>query len=89
MLVSVDQIEQAHESLQSVVSKTPLQHDRFLSEKYQATVLLKREDLQKVRSFKLRGAYYAIAQQDPAILKRGGCLCKCRQSCPRGRLYLS
>ncbi|WP_240077754.1 threonine ammonia-lyase IlvA [Enterococcus gallinarum] len=71
MLVSVDQIEQAHESLQSVVSKTPLQHDRFLSEKYQATVLLKREDLQKVRSFKLRGAYYAIAQQDPAILKRG------------------
>ena len=71
MLVSVEQIEQAYERLQSVVTKTPLQYDRFLSEKYQATILLKREDLQKVRSFKLRGAYYAITQQDSAKLKRG------------------
>jgi threonine dehydratase len=71
LLVSVDKIEEAYDQLQSVVSKTPLQYDRFLSEKYQATILLKREDLQKVRSFKLRGAYYAIAEQSPDVLKRG------------------
>lgn len=71
MLVTVSAIEQAYERLRGAVSHTPLQYDRFLSEKYQATVLLKREDLQKVRSFKLRGAYYAITQADPELTRRG------------------
>ena len=71
MLVTVSAIEQAYERLRGAVSHTPLQYDRFLSEKYQATVLLKREDLQKVRSFKLRGAYYAITQADPVQTSRG------------------
>jgi len=69
--VTVSAIEQAYERLRGAVSHTPLQYDRFLSEKYQATVLLKREDLQKVRSFKLRGAYYAITQADPELTRRG------------------
>ena len=71
MLVTVSAIEQAYERLRGAVSHTPLQYDSFLSEKYQATVLLKREDLQKVRSFKLRGAYYAITQADPELTRRG------------------
>lgn len=54
------QIKRAYKVLKEAVSHTPLQYDRYLSEKYEATILLKREDLQKVRSFKLRGAYYAI-----------------------------
>lgn len=43
----------------------------YLSQKYQCNIYLKREDLQKVRSFKLRGAYYAIKQTPPDKLKNG------------------
>ena len=35
----------------------------------------------------MRGAYYAIAQQDPGYMKRGLSVQIARQSCPRGRLY--
>jgi len=50
-------IEAAYSTLKSVVLKTPLQYHRKLSEKYKAEIYLKREDLQVVRSYKLRGAY--------------------------------
>ncbi|MGX7329343.1 threonine ammonia-lyase IlvA [Enterococcus bulliens] len=69
--VSKQTIEAAYQTLQHVVTKTPLQYDRYLSERYACKVYLKREDLQKVRSFKLRGAYYAITQQERAIIERG------------------
>jgi len=47
----------AHQVLKDVVVKTPLQRDTILSDKYDCNVYLKREDLQIVRSFKIRGAY--------------------------------
>lgn len=50
----------ANQLLKDVVAHTPLQKNERLSEKYQCTVYIKREDLQHVRSFKLRGAYYKI-----------------------------
>ena len=50
-------IDGAYERLRSVVVRTPLQFHRKLSEKYGAEIFLKREDLQVVRSYKLRGAY--------------------------------
>lgn len=50
-------IDQAYETLKTVVLRTPLQYHRKLSEKFQANIYLKREDLQVVRSYKLRGAY--------------------------------
>jgi threonine dehydratase len=50
----------AHAVLRDVVLKTPLQFHRGLSEKYGCEVYLKREDLQVVRSYKIRGAYYLI-----------------------------
>lgn len=53
-------IDRAHETLKSVVLKTPLQRHRKLSEKFGADIYLKREDLQVVRSYKLRGAYNMI-----------------------------
>lgn len=53
-------INKAHELLKNVVLKTPLQFHRKLSEKFQAEVYLKREDLQVVRSYKIRGAYNLI-----------------------------
>lgn len=55
--LSVKTIEQASENLKSVVLKTPLWYSKRLSEEYQAKVYLKREDLQEVRSYKIRGAY--------------------------------
>ncbi|QOV20530.1 threonine ammonia-lyase IlvA [Blautia liquoris] len=70
-LVTKEDIDQALKVLEPVVTHTPLQYDRYLSEKYQATVLLKREDLQRVRSFKLRGAYYAIKQKSREELSHG------------------
>lgn len=70
-LVTRNDVDQAYQLLKSAVAHTPLQYDRYLSEKYQATILLKREDLQKVRSFKLRGAYYAIKKRSQSELESG------------------
>lgn len=53
-------INQAYETLKSVVLKTPLQFHRKLSDKFACEVYLKREDLQVVRSYKIRGAYNLI-----------------------------
>ncbi|MDT2744340.1 threonine ammonia-lyase IlvA [Enterococcus asini] len=70
-LITDVEVRQAYQTLKHAVSHTPLQYDRSLSEKYGATILLKREDLQKVRSFKLRGAYYAIHQLSQEQLANG------------------
>lgn len=43
-----------------MIKKTPLYLSEYLSLKYNANIILKREDLQKVRSFKIRGAYNKI-----------------------------
>lgn len=53
-------IDSAYEALQKVVIKTPLQFHRKLSEKFGCQLYLKREDLQVVRSYKIRGAYNLI-----------------------------
>ena len=45
--------------------RTPLHQCARLSAATGATVYLKREDLQPVRSYKLRGAYNLMAQLDP------------------------
>ena len=44
-----------------VAISTPLSHVRFLSKEIENNVLLKREDLQPIFSFKLRGAYNKIS----------------------------
>ncbi len=64
-------INQAHEVLKKVVLKTPLQFHRKLSEKFGAEVYLKREDLQVVRSYKIRGAYNLIQSLDANQRKQG------------------
>jgi threonine dehydratase len=50
-------VQQAQKQLQNVVPSTPLIENLNLSEEFGASVLLKREDLQVVRSYKIRGAY--------------------------------
>ncbi len=60
--LSAEDIEEAFLKLKDTVKQTPLEKDMYLSQKFDCNVYLKREDLQWVRSFKLRGAYYAINQ---------------------------
>ncbi|MBY4959755.1 MULTISPECIES: threonine ammonia-lyase IlvA [Streptococcus] len=61
-MITAKNVEQAYSVLKRVVVRTPLDYSRYLSEKYGATIYLKRENEQRVRSFKIRGAYYAISQ---------------------------
>lgn len=61
----------AAERLKGIVKHTPLEFNQKLSEKYNCEVYLKREDLQIVRSYKLRGAYNLISQLNEDELKNG------------------
>ncbi|MGH9087256.1 MAG: threonine ammonia-lyase IlvA, partial [Acidimicrobiales bacterium] len=54
-------VRQAAERLAAIGVRTPLQRSERLSARHGADVLLKREDLQAVRSYKIRGAYNFIA----------------------------
>ena len=55
-------IDEAARRLAGIAELTPLQYNQRLSELTGASVWLKREDLQPVRSYKIRGAYNLIAQ---------------------------
>ncbi len=59
-LPTLESVIQARKSIENVVNYTPLQYSTRLSEKFDAHIYLKREDLQPVRSYKLRGAYHKI-----------------------------
>lgn len=61
----------AYQRLKGVVKHTPLEYNERLSQRYDCEVYLKREDLQVVRSYKLRGAYNMISQLNEDQLKRG------------------
>lgn len=58
---SVEAIERAANILKNVALRTPLVKNDQYSEKFQCSVLFKREDLQQVRSYKIRGAYHKIS----------------------------
>ena len=57
--------------LKKIVTKTPLQRNTHLSKKYDCNIFLKREDLQVVRSYKLRGAYNLMSSLSKEELERG------------------
>ena len=59
---TIDNIKAAKQRISAVVQTTPLMENLQYSNIYQANILLKREDLQQVRSYKIRGAYNKIAQ---------------------------
>ncbi|MGL4583796.1 MAG: threonine ammonia-lyase IlvA [Flavobacterium sp.] len=67
-------VYQAQQNIARVVVQTPLINNLNLSALYQADVYLKREDLQPVRSYKLRGAYNKITTLTPDQ-KFGGVVC--------------
>ena len=57
---NLNSVHQAHKKMQKIIINTPLQLNTRLSEKYNSTIYIKREDLQIVRSFKIRGAFNKI-----------------------------
>ena len=61
----------AAERLKKVVNRTPLTLSHNLSRKYECMVWLKREDLQIVRSYKLRGAYNMMSSLPMEQLQKG------------------
>lgn len=69
--LTAEEIDEAHRVLSKVVTHTPLAYDDYLSKKYRANVYLKREDMQRVRSFKIRGAYYNIIKAEKEKLNNG------------------
>ena len=57
--------------LKGIITRTPLMLNHNLSRQYQCNVYLKREDLQVVRSYKLRGAYNMMSSLPIEQLQRG------------------
>ena len=64
-------IPAAASRLAGIVRRTPLIRNTNLSRRFDCNVFLKREDLQIVRSYKLRGAYNMMSQLPEPVLQRG------------------
>lgn len=68
---NIESIEDAAIKLKGVVSKTPLIKNRYYSKKYESNILFKREDLQQVRSYKIRGSYNKMSSLSPGEIENG------------------
>lgn len=64
-------IYEAAKTIAQVAEETPLQQSVRYSKTYGANILLKREDLHRVRSYKIRGAYNKISSLSKAQLEKG------------------
>ncbi|MFE6794783.1 threonine ammonia-lyase IlvA [Paenibacillus chitinolyticus] len=69
--VTVEEIIRANHALSRVIEPSPLQRSELLSRQYDCNIYLKREDLQVVRSFKIRGAYNVIQSLTEEERSRG------------------
>jgi threonine dehydratase len=70
-LPSLEGVQLAASRLNSVIRKTPWEFNKRLSESTGASIFFKREDLQQVRSFKIRGAYNKICSLSEGERTRG------------------
>ena len=68
---STEDVRKAASVLSEILAPTPFHKNNNLSDVYEADVYLKREDLQMVRSYKIRGAYNKIRSIEPDTLKYG------------------
>ena len=83
---SLEAFKKAHELLDGVSLKTPLQLNAEWSEKYKCNVFLKREDIQPVRSYKIRGAYHKMLKLD-TWKKDAGVICASAGNHAQGVAY--
>ena len=67
----IEAIDKASKVLEEILEPTPFKKNDNLSDTYQANIYLKREDLQMVRSYKIRGAYNKIRSIEPENMKNG------------------
>ena len=58
---TLESVEKAVKTLKGIASLTPLSYNEYYSKQWNCNVFLKREDLQQVRSYKIRGSYNKIA----------------------------
>lgn len=97
--ITAADIDEAAQRILDVVVRTPLQYSERLSEVTGAHVYLKREDLQAVRSYKLRGAFNLLSQLTEAEIAAGvvcssagnhaqGFAMACRTMGIKGRVYV-
>ncbi len=97
--LSADAIDAASIRIASAVARTPLEEIPRVSAAVGATVFVKREDLQTVRSYKIRGAYNVMAQLSDDERSRGvvaasagnhaqGVAYACRTMGVHGRIYV-
>ena len=70
---ALNDVMSAEHTLGEILTATPLMHNRNLSDKFGAEIMLKREDLQMVRSYKIRGAYNKIRSLTTEQTERGIC----------------
>lgn len=69
--VSLEKVNEASSKLEGVALKTPLVINETQSRKYASSIYFKREDLQQVRSYKIRGAYNKISSLTKSELRKG------------------
>ncbi len=70
-LPKIADIKLAQQRIQEIALRTPVMHNFNLSNAFGANVYLKREDMQPVRSYKLRGAYNKMSSLSPEELRNG------------------
>ncbi len=70
-LIDLAHIRGTTRKIRGIVKKTPLQESLNYSQKYNSKIFFKREDLQDVKSFKIRGAYTKILSVEKTIAQNG------------------
>lgn len=97
--ISVENIYKAKVRLKGVAEQTPLLFNPNFSDRYHANILFKREDLQVVRSYKIRGAYNKMATLGKDALAKGivcasagnhaqGVAFACQKLGVKGKIYM-
>ncbi len=71
----IHDVTKATTALHNVFAETPLQKNDFLSQKYDAEIYLKREDLTPVRSYKIRGAFNFVSEMLAKIPQDAAFVC--------------
>lgn len=89
----------ARRIINNIINPTPIHMNANLSEFYGAKIYLKREDLQKTRSYKIRGAFHKISQLDQSETQNGivcasagnhaqGVALSCSELKIKGKIYM-
>ena len=70
-LIEINKIAEASEKISALVRTTECQKSNYFSHLFNTNVFYKREDQQKIKSFKIRGAYNKILSLDNNDLNKG------------------